>query len=84
MQSYGYLDALTTLMLRRDKIVATAECSLGRGTIMSEGKLMNTEVRWHLYMQHLTQIIPHFSQTIQGHWIQSFTIPSPLFLLRHR
>jgi hypothetical protein len=82
-QSYGYLDTLTTLMLRRDEIVATAKCSPGRGTIMSEGKLTNTEVCWHLYTQHLTQIIPHFSQTIQGRWIQSFTISSPLSLLRY-
>jgi hypothetical protein len=31
MQSYGYLDALTTLLLRRDKIVAVVESSPGSG-----------------------------------------------------
>jgi len=36
MQSYGYLDALTTLLLRRDEIVAAVESAPGSGVIMSQ------------------------------------------------
>jgi hypothetical protein len=37
-QSYGHLDALTTLLLRRDEIVAAVESSPGSGFIMSDDK----------------------------------------------
>jgi hypothetical protein len=57
MQIYGYLNAITTLLLRRDEIVAAVESSPGSGIIMSDDKSTNPEVRWHLYLYHLTQIV---------------------------
>jgi hypothetical protein len=49
-QSYGYLDALATLLLRRDEIVAAVESSPGSGIVMSENKSTpanpRAEVRW--------------------------------------
>jgi len=56
-QSYGYLDAITTLLLRRDEIVAAVESSPGSGIIMSDDKSTNPEVRWHFYLYHLAQIV---------------------------
>jgi hypothetical protein len=56
-QSYGYLDALTTLLLRRDEIVAAVEISPGSGFIMSDDKSKDAEVRWHFYLYHLAQLI---------------------------
>ena len=56
-QSYGYLDALTTLLLRRDEIVAAVESSPGSGIIMSDDKSTGREVRWHFYLYHLAQLI---------------------------
>jgi hypothetical protein len=56
-QSYGYLDALTTLLLRRDEIIAAVESSPGSGFIMSDDKSTGPEVRWHLYLYHLAQFI---------------------------
>ena len=50
-KSYGYLDALTTLLLRRDEIVAAAESSPGSGFIMSQSGNDSTkpEVCWDVY-----------------------------------
>ena len=50
-KSYGYLDALTTLLLRRDEIVAAVESSPGSGFIMSQSGNESTkhEVHWHVY-----------------------------------
>jgi hypothetical protein len=55
-QSYGYLDALTTLLLRRDEIVAAVESSPGSGVILSDDKSTNpqAEVRWLLLAPSLS------------------------------
>ena len=57
MQSYGYLDALATLLLRRDEIVAAVESSPGSGIVMSENESTpenpRAEVRWPFYLYHL-------------------------------
>jgi hypothetical protein len=51
-KSYGYLDALTTLLLRRDEVVAAVESSPGTGVILSD----DTEVHCHFLLYHLTQL----------------------------
>jgi hypothetical protein len=56
-QSYGYLGALTTLLLRRDEIVAAVESSPGSGFIMSDDKSTGPEVRWRSYLHHLARVI---------------------------
>ena len=50
-QSYGYLDAITTLLLRRDEVVAAVESSPGSGIIMSPSgdQSMNPEVCGQFY-----------------------------------
>ena len=50
-QSYGYLDAITTLLLRRDEVVAAVESSPGSGIIMSPSgdQSTNPEVCWQFY-----------------------------------
>jgi hypothetical protein len=66
-KSYGYLDAITTLLLRRDEIVAAVENAPGSGIIMSQSAAgdtvtsTNPEVRssCHFYLvsspsHHLT------------------------------
>jgi len=70
-QSYGYLDALTTLLLRRDEVIAAVESLPGSGVVMSDNKSKNHEVRWPFYLYHLAQITPYFSQKIQSWWIQN-------------
>ena len=60
-QSYSYLDAITTLLLRKDEIVAAVESSPGSGIIMSRSgdKSTNPEVRCHFYfVPHLARILP--------------------------
>ena len=51
-KSYGYLNALTTLLLRWDEIVAAVESSPGTGIILSD----NIQVHCYFLLYHLTQL----------------------------